>query len=86
MALQAGLDPIFQCDFPEGRRLVRVQVRHLLHDNWLLWTYHAGINRWGGTEVVDGPAAFALVRIDGSGTRLLQWPEASPPPADTGLA
>ena len=90
VAPQPGLDPIFQCDFREGRNegrnLVRVQVRHLLRDHWLLRTYHAGINRWGGTEVVDGPAAFALVRIDGSGTRLLQWPEASPPPADAGSA
>ena len=81
VAPQPGLDSIFQCDFPEGRRLVRVQVRHLMRDHWLLRTYHAGINEWGGTGVVDGPAAFALVRIDGSGTRLLQWPDSSPPPA-----
>ena len=81
VAPQPGLDSIFQCDVPEGRRLVRVQVRHLLHDHWLLRTYHAGINEWGGTEVMVGPAAFALVRIDGSGTILLQWPDSSPPPA-----
>ena len=84
VALQPRLDPSFQYDFQGDRRLVRVQVRHLLHDHWLIRTSHAGINEWGGTEVVDGPAAFALVRIDGSGTRLVQWPEASPPPPGAG--
>ena len=67
-----------QQDFEDGLGLVRVRVQHLLHDHWLLRTYHAGINEWGRIEVVDGPAAFALARIAGSGARLPYALEASP--------
>ena len=65
------IDPILEHDFEKRLSLVRVRLQHLLGDFWLLKTYHADFNRQGGIEVVDGPAAHAFLRIDGSGARVL---------------
>ena len=65
------LDPILERDFENRRSLVRVRFQHLLHDFCVLKTYHADFNRQNRIEVVAGPAAHALLRIDGSGARVL---------------
>ena len=65
------LDPILERDFENRLSLVRVRFQHLLHDFWVLKTYHADFNRQNRIEVVDDPAAHALLRIDRSGTRVL---------------
>ncbi len=65
------LDPILERDFENRLSLVRVRFQHLLHDFWVLKTYQADFNRHNRIEVVDGPAAHALLRIDGSGAKVL---------------
>ena len=70
MLLESRLEPYHQKDFQDGPFLVRVRVQHLLHDHWLVKTYRAGVNEWGGIEVLDGPAACALLRVDGSGSKV----------------
>ena len=65
------LDAVLERDFKNRLSLVRVRSQHLLRDFWLLKTYHADFNRQNGIEVVDGPAAYVLMRIGGSGARVL---------------
>ncbi len=64
------LDAILERDFENRLSLVRVRFQHLFGDFWLLKTYHADFNRQNRIEVVDGPEAHALLRIDGSGARV----------------
>lgn len=63
--------PLHKMLLTHGERPVYVRASHLVRDFWLLKTYHADFNRQNGIEVVDGPAAYALLRTDGSGARVL---------------
>ena len=65
------LNPILERDFENHLSLVRVRFQHLPHDFLPLKTHHAEFNRQNRIEVVDGPAAHALLRIDRSGTKVL---------------
>ena len=65
------LDPILERDFENRLSLVRVRFQHLLYDFWALKTYQADFSRQNRIEVVDGPAAHALLRIDGRGAKVL---------------
>ena len=65
------LDPFLERDFENRLSLVRVRFQHLLGDFWLIKTYHADFNRQDRIEVVEGPAAHAFLRVDGSGARVL---------------